>query len=122
MKKKKALLKIVIVLLLVLAGAIWWLNTVYLPTKVKAFITEALEQTLSRKVTLGDISYHLFKGIVLKDLTIFEKGQTDTEHLNEKGQAKEKFLKVKEVSFTFLLFPLLRKKIKNESLKFLSSG
>lgn len=109
--KKRTLLKIIISLLVIFAGATWWLNTIFLPTKVKAFLAEALEQQIGRSVSLEDISYNIFKGIILKELTIFEKGNHNTEVLNENLRAKEEFLKVKEVTFTFPIFPLLRKKV-----------
>ncbi len=63
---------------------------------------------MNRQVTLEGISYNIFKGIVLKQVTLLE----------EDGQ--EKFLSVKEMYFKFPLLPLLKKKFIITNLSIIS--
>ncbi len=67
-----------------------------------------LSERMNRQVTLEGISYNIFKGIVLKQVTLLE----------EDGQ--EKFLSVKEMYFKFPLLPLLKKKFIITNLSIIS--
>ncbi len=67
-----------------------------------------LRESMNRQVELEGISYNIFKGIVLKQITVFEE------------DGKEKFLSVKEMYFKFPLLPLLKKKFIITNLSIIS--
>ena len=78
------------------------------PEKVKGFIIPFAEQSLNRKINIGEINISLLKGIGLKDFAIKESdGKTD-------------FVKCKDFVLKFKLLPLLAKKVIVDELKVVS--
>ena len=95
--------KIIILLFLLLAAAITsgliYLNTVFLPVKLKAYLISTLEDASGYKAGIGEIKYNLLKGVVIRDIVIYDKTNTP----------ENTILAVKEASFNFLFLPLLKK-------------
>jgi AsmA protein len=78
------------------------------PEKVKGFIIPFAEQSLNRKINIGEINISLLKGIGLKDFAIKESdGKTD-------------FVKCKDFVLKFKILPLLAKKVIVDELKVVS--
>ena len=86
-----------LILILLAALATVYLNQVLLPKKIKALIIQGIEDQIQKKVSLKELKFSIFKGIVLKDLYIYDD--------------KETILTVKEASCTFLPQPIFKKKI-----------
>jgi len=97
---KKKILIILLAVFVILAIAISYLNAVYLPSKIKTILISTLEKQFQRKVTLGSLHYNLIKGIVIKNLTIYESPT-----LEEKP-----FLTIKEISFNLLYLSIFKSK------------
>lgn len=87
-------------LFLILGIFIIYLNIYILPLKVKAFIVKTISEQTNRTVTLRDIKYSLLRGMVLKDLTIYDEPRLKSAY----------FLSAKEISFNFLILPLLKER------------
>ena len=105
---KKALL-IVFSILIIAVVALTIIIKVYItPEKVKSFLVPVAENTLGRKVTVGEIKIGLLKGIEVRDLAIKEAdGSTD-------------FLKSGEFVLKYSLLPLLSKKVVINELRIIS--
>jgi len=97
--KRKIFIILLLILVACVAAGLIYLNKVYLPLKLKAYLTSSLEKTSGYNVQIGSINYHLFKGLVIKDTLVYDK-TTDTQNI---------ILAVKEVSFNFLFLPFLSK-------------
>lgn len=100
MRGNKIVFRIVIclVILLILGfGAAVYLNNVYLPQAAKSLIIASIEENTGYKAQLGGIKLNIFKGLVLENLTVSEK-------------TGEAFLSARQVSFGWLILPLLKKK------------
>ncbi len=67
--------------------------------KVKEYVIPAVEKSLNRRVSIGEIDINILKGIGMKDFSIKETDQ------------KTDFLKCKEFVLRFQLMPLLSKKL-----------
>ena len=93
---RKFLTALIIIIPVIWAG-IFYLNTKVLPTKIKGAIVSGLETATGKKVLLGSVRFHIFKGLVLKDLII-------RDDLNA-------IVNVKEARCTFLILPLVNKKV-----------
>ena len=93
---KKILLIFAALVILISAGVIY-LNRVYLPTKVKALIVKGIEDATQKKVSLVSLNFNIFKGLVLKGLTIYDDTGT--------------LLSLEEGSCTFLILPVFKKNI-----------
>lgn len=97
--KKKTFKRILIALFLftiLLSAGIIYLNKVVLPIKVKSLIIQTLEKETQKKVTLESVQLNIFKGIVLKNLKLFD-GQTQ-------------LIGLKELSSTFFILPIFKEK------------
>lgn len=97
--KKKTLPKIVsifLLLLIIAAGAIFYLNKIVLPVKLKSFIIQTLSSQTQKRVSLESVRFNLLKGLVLTNLHIYD------------GQ--KQLIGLKEASCAFLIFPLLKEK------------
>jgi hypothetical protein len=95
MKKKL----ILILLILILSGSIGivYLNNVLLPTKIKSLIINTLQEKTQKRVTLRELRFSIFKGLVLKDLKVYDSGKT--------------ILSIKEGSCLFLIPPIFTRRI-----------
>ncbi|MBI5740967.1 MAG: AsmA family protein [Nitrospirae bacterium] len=78
------------------------------PERVRKFLVPYAEQTLNRKVFIGEVRISPFRSIRVKDFTIREKdGQAD-------------FVRCREFVLRFKLLPLLSKRIVIDELKLVS--
>lgn len=89
---------IVLIILAVLAtAAVIYLNNVVLPKKVKSLIINAIEEKTKKKASLESVSINIFKGLVLRNLRIYDDQET--------------ILSLKEADSTILFLPVFKKKI-----------
>ncbi len=103
--KKRIFLLVLGVLVIILAAVIVYLSRVVLPTQIKSLVIQSLQEQTHKNVSLVSLRFNLFKGLVLRDLALYD-GEIEIAHL-------------KESSCTFLLLPLLKEKliIRNLNLK-----
>ncbi|MCX5706250.1 MAG: AsmA family protein, partial [Candidatus Omnitrophica bacterium] len=94
---KKKIIIILIILALLVSATVVYLNNVVLPTKVKALIIQGIEKKTGKKVTLESLKINIFKGLVLKNLTICEE--------------KDVLVSVEEAYCRFFIWPVFRKQI-----------
>ncbi|MFA5286887.1 MAG: DUF3971 domain-containing protein [Candidatus Omnitrophota bacterium] len=94
---KKTIIIISIAVIILSASGLAYLNNVLLPRKVKGLIVKAIENQTQKKVTLGSLRINIFKGLVFKDLNIYDK---DAE-----------IIKVKEAYCVFWVWGLIQKKV-----------
>jgi len=94
---KKKIIITIFLLILLGVGATAYLNNVFLPQKIKSLIINNLQQATNRKVSLGALQFSIFKGLIFKDLNIY--------------QGEKSIVNLKEASCTFLILPLLQRKI-----------
>ena len=99
MRKSKIILPIVIILLTLAGLGIRYVNKYILPFKAKKFITQTLEKQLGQKVSLEAISYNPLKGIVLTNLTVFNKEKPD-----------QILLRAQSINFNCLILPIFKEK------------
>ena len=93
---KKIFFAVFILILLVTFGIIY-LNKVVLPTTIKAFIVNSLQEQTHKKISLQEVKFNIFKGLVLKNLVIYD---------DERAIAS-----LPEGSCTFLILPIFKKAI-----------
>ncbi|MDD2688891.1 MAG: AsmA family protein [Candidatus Omnitrophica bacterium] len=96
-KNKKVILAFITALTLILTAGIIYLNRVILPVKVKSLIINNLQDLTQKKVSLKELQFNIFKGLVLRDLSIYDENKT--------------FLELKEASCTFFILPVFKKMI-----------
>ncbi len=105
----KKLIIIALSLVLVAGIALTVFIKVYVtPDKVKEYVIPIAEQTLNRKISIGEIDINIFKGIGLKDFTIKEPDQ------------KTDFIKCENFVLKFQLLPLLSRKVIIDKLNVVS--
>jgi len=96
---KRNIIIALILLLIIIAGlGIIYLNNVYLPVKFKSMLIQTLENNLGYNAKISDIKYNLIKGLVIKDIVIYDQVE----------DAQNTLLKVKEIYFNFLFLPLIK--------------
>lgn len=100
--KKKLLLALIVLILIISIGTVY-LNKVILPTKIKALIILSLQEATGKKVTLESLQFNIFKGLVLKNLVIYDEQKT--------------LARVKESSCSVFFLPIFRKQIIIPSLR-----
>jgi uncharacterized protein involved in outer membrane biogenesis len=101
--KKRILIISTVLTIIILIGSIY-VNQVVLSPKVKNLIADALEEATGKKVILGSIRFNIFKGIVLKDLIIYDGNRA--------------VINAKSASCIFLIHPLLKKEVVMASVRF----
>lgn len=86
---------------LVLAGitCFVYIKKVFLPVKLKEIILTRSEQFLGRRITYDKIDYHFIKGIVLENLTVYDKEDEFSP-----------FIQVQQLRLNILITPILREK------------
>jgi len=94
---RKNIILILIVLIIIFSFALIYLNKVVLPARLKLFIIQRLQDQTNKKVNLESLQLNIFKGLVLRNLEIYDDKQT--------------FLKLKEADCGFLIFPFFKKRI-----------
>lgn len=100
---KKILLSIALLFSVSAVVYLIYLNEVILPQKIKTAVVSGLVRTTGKKVALNTARLDIFRGLVIKDLSISD----------EKGE----ILAVKDISLRFLIIPILKKEIIITSLK-----
>jgi len=100
---KKKIFFIFILIFIIISVTIIYLNQVVLPTKIKSLIVSSLETATQKKVNFEALQFHIFKGLVLKNLVISDD--------------QKAIVNIKEVSCTFLILPIFKKKIIIPALK-----
>lgn len=103
--RKKIILTILVLFILSVLGVIY-LNRVILPVKIKSLIVTQLQDLTGKKVRLQTLQFNIFKGLVLRDLTIYDDEKT--------------YLELKEGSCTFIIWPIFKKTVIIPALKFKS--
>ena len=95
----KILAAIALVVVILVVGLVVLAKIIITPERVKQTVLPIAEETLQRKVELGDISVSLFTGIELNDLKVYEKDGVDV------------FAGTKLVRLKYRLLPLLAMKV-----------
>ncbi|MCU0666680.1 MAG: DUF748 domain-containing protein [Candidatus Omnitrophica bacterium] len=75
-KKIKLALIFLLAVILALTFCFFYLDRVYLPTKIKSAIIEASQNVTGKKVSLSSLKLNIFRGIVLTDFKIFDDSRT----------------------------------------------
>jgi len=89
-----------VIILILTAGAGWWyIEKVFLPTKLEPMVIETLQNKAGIKIAIGDIFYIFPREFIIKGFTLFEK-----------EIPSQKFLTVKEIDIRFRPMALLVKK------------
>jgi len=105
---KKALLILLSVIVVAVVALTIIIKVYITPEKVKGLLLPRVEKALGRKVTVGEISIGILKGIEVRDFTIKEAdGKTD-------------FLKSGEFVLKYSLLPLLSKRVVINELRIIS--
>ena len=94
---KKTVVIVLITIIVLSAAGLTYLNKVILPQKVKGLIIKAIENQTQKKVTLGSLSVNIFRGLVVRDLNIYDN--------------EAEIVRVKEASCVFWIWGLTQKKI-----------
>lgn len=94
---KKVISIILVILVIVIYAGIFYLNEVLLPTKIKAFVIREIENATQKKVSLVSLRFHILKGFVLRELTLYDGGKT--------------VLSVRKASCSLFVLPIFKNKI-----------
>ncbi len=105
---KKILSIITLLLFIAIIAFAAFIKFYITPERVKEFVIPAAERSLNRKVSIGDISINIFKGIGLKDFAIKE------------ADDKTDFVKCEDFVLKFKLLPLLSRQVVIDELKVVS--
>lgn len=99
MHKKKIVLIVLAFLLAGLAAGLYYVNATLLPTIVREKITTGLATFTGGQVTMEKVSFDLLRGIVVSNLTLYEK-----------DNPRNALCSVKEASASFLILPFFKQK------------
>ncbi|TRZ96508.1 DUF748 domain-containing protein [bacterium] len=102
MRKKKKISVIILILILAATASIAYLNKVFLPKKVKFWVIDNIEKAIQRKVSLESLEFNIFKGLVVKNLIVFD--------------GKDRLIDIREASCNFILPAIFKKNIVIPSL------
>jgi len=95
MLKKLAI--IFLILLVILLSGMLYLNKVFFPIQLKSIINQKSQEFLQRRLTYKEIVFLPFKGIVIKDLIIYQK-----------EDASAPFFRAEEISASVIIPSLLK--------------
>lgn len=98
--KNNIIIIIILVVFLIAASGIIYLNNYYLPVRLKAQLQDYLTQKLGYNTKIEKISYNLFQGVMITNLTVFD-------NINDKDNT---ILNVNNLHFNVLIFPLFKEK------------
>ena len=101
-RMKRIQRKIVVVLLtFLILGVVlaFYINNIFLPFQFKQFIVTQAYKYLQRQVVIREIHFQLIKGFTLRDITIYQKDETN-----------KPFIHIDEASFNILLTSFLKNK------------
>jgi uncharacterized protein involved in outer membrane biogenesis len=94
---KKFVIIFLILFILLVSSGIFYLNQFYLPKTIKSLIVKGIEEQTNTKVALESVKVNIFKGLVLKNISLsYEQGT---------------ILRVKEASCIFIPWAVFRKEI-----------
>ncbi|MCX5696421.1 MAG: DUF748 domain-containing protein [Candidatus Omnitrophica bacterium] len=93
----KKFIAFILILLILLGAGIVYLNKVYLPAKIKSLVIQGIQTQTHKRVSLGSVQFNLFKGLVLKNLSLYDNDKT--------------ILSLREGSCTFLIWPFFKKQL-----------
>ncbi|MFH0772670.1 MAG: AsmA-like C-terminal region-containing protein [Candidatus Omnitrophota bacterium] len=79
------------------ALAIWYINKDILPIKGRAFVIKYLTEATGREVNLESLCYNPFRGIILKNITVFDDPKYN-----------RPFLSIKRLYLNFQYLPILK--------------
>lgn len=96
---KKRLIFLLIFLTALGTIAYFYINTVFLPVHLKELIIRKAEEFLGRDVSIGDIRYSLLRGVVVDDLTIYQK-----------DDSRSPFVRIDHADFAVPLTSILKNK------------
>ncbi|HNX81312.1 MAG TPA: AsmA family protein [Candidatus Omnitrophota bacterium] len=88
---------------IIISAVVVYVNNTVLPTKVKTLIIKSLQERTGKSVRLDSLSLNIFKGFVLRNLTIYDQTRT--------------FISLEECDCTFLFWPFFKKQIIIPSVK-----
>lgn len=94
--KNKIFIALIALALIIFIG-IFYLNEVILPQKIQALLVKGIEDATGKKVVLGSLKFNIFKGLVLRDLIVYDD--------------KIAILNAKETSCVFFILPVFKKEI-----------
>lgn len=100
MKKLLIIIIIALVLLGLLSAGFFYLKNIFVPKTLRVLIEKSVSDSTNLKIGIGSITYELFSGVVIKDVALYQPGQTP-----QQGP----FL-IKKLSFNVLLLPSLKGK------------
>lgn len=96
----KRILIIFIIFSVLVCGFVIYINKVLIPVKIKSLFIENIEKSLGRKVQIEKVSYNIFKGFVIKNISISD----------DPTYGDRLFLKADEISFNFFWLPIFQEK------------
>ena len=99
MKFLKVIGIFVILFIIAFIGLILFAKSYLTDERLMTLVIPTVEKTLGRQIELKEMHVKIFKGIILKEIVIFEK------------DGGKKFLSSKELELKYQLLPLLRKKV-----------
>jgi hypothetical protein len=97
--KKMIIISILAAFCAVVTGGIYYVNKTLLPTIVKEKIISGVSAVTGTKVTLENVRFNLFRGIIITNLTLFDRDNPE-----------EKLCSIKEASATIFLLGFLKEK------------
>jgi hypothetical protein len=93
----KKIILIFFILFLFIGIGIIYLNKVFLPIKISSLIIKTIEESIQKKVALQSVQFNIFRGLVLRDLIIYDDTNT--------------IISLKEGSCSFFILPIFKKRI-----------
>lgn len=94
---KKIILISLIALILFLTIGIIYLNNVILPSKIKSLLINNIREETGKSVNIDSLKFNIFKGLVIRGLTIYDNGQS--------------LIELQEASCRVLILPIFKKMI-----------
>jgi len=102
----KKIIIIAAVTALIISAATFYLNKILIPKKLKILFEQTLQKQTGKQVTLKSLEFSIFRGLILKDLVIFDNQGV--------------ILSSRQASFRFFVWPILKKQIIIPSIRFVS--
>ncbi len=93
----KKILIVLCILFLLIWSAVFYLNKVVFPVKIKSLIINSAQELTGKKVSCDEVKISIFKGLVVRNFNLYDN--------------KKVILSIKEVNCTFLFFPLVKRQV-----------
>lgn len=100
MNKTRRTVYLIIAILLFCGSLYLFLENIFLPNSFKRFVILRAQEFLNRPVSLGEIHFSPWRGIIIRDLTVYQKDDPDNP-----------FLRVEEASFNIFFAPPFNQKM-----------